>query len=124
MSRLKIVYIVSLVILGVLIILAVVRPMAIGSGYSTVARAHLLQKETESIVEFDIINHEGEDKNYIINVLIDGSLRRKDVLIPNGATFTYVHHIYPDRITEGKASFTIYKEGEKAPLEDITYYVK
>ncbi|GAH73090.1 unnamed protein product, partial [marine sediment metagenome] len=80
--------------------------------------------ENEHIVEFDIINHEGEDKNYTINVLIDGKQYTENVLIPDGRMFTYIHHIYPDSVTEGDVSFAVYKEGEAAPFEQATYYLK
>ena len=124
MSRRKILYIVSLVILVVLVGFTVIRPMAAGRGYSEVQREQLLQAEGEWIIQFNIINHEGEDKNYTINALTDGKLHRQDVLIPNGATFTYVHHVYPERLTEGKVSFAFYKEGEATPFEETTYYLK
>jgi len=124
MSRHKIIYIVSLVILGVLIGFAVFRPMATGSKYTEVQRGHLLQTDTEYIFQFDIINHEGKDKNYTINVLVDGKQNTEDVLIPDGQMFTYIHHVYLDRLTEGKVSFTIYKEGEASPFEEATYYLK
>ena len=124
MSRLKIIYIVSLVILGVLIAFTVFRPMAVGREYSEVQRAQLLEAENEYIVEFDIINHEGEDKNYTINVLIDGKQYNESVLIPNGRMFTYIHHIHPNSLTEGDVRIAIYKEGEATPFEKATYYLK
>ena len=122
MSKLRIFYIVSLVILGVLVF-NLLRPMATGGNYSEVSREHLLRTEDKYIVEFNIMNHEGEDKSYTINVLIDGKLYSEDVLILDGKLFTYSHHIYPDRITEGNVRFAIYKEGEAVPFEEITYYL-
>lgn len=47
----------------------------------------------------------------------------EDVLIPDGRIFTYIHHIYSDRMTKGVVSFAIYKEGEATPFEEITYYI-
>jgi len=44
MSRLKITYIFSLVILAVLIGVTVFKPMAVGGEYSEVERAHLLER--------------------------------------------------------------------------------
>jgi len=123
MSRLKIVYIASLVILGVLIAFTVFRPMAVGGEYSTVQRAQLLETEDQWIIQFDIINHEGEDKNYTITVLVDGKQYNESVLIPDGRMFTYIHHVYPDRITDGDVRFTVYKEGEATPLEEATYHL-
>jgi hypothetical protein len=124
MARFKLIYIVSLVILGTLIGFALIRPMATDRGYSEVSREHLLQTEHEYIIEFDIKNYEGEDKNYTINVLIDGNQYREDVLIPDGSVFTYVQHVYSDRLIEKKVSFTICKDDETAPFEKMTYYLK
>lgn len=123
MSKYRVVYIVSLVILGVLIVFTIFRPMATGEEYTEVAREHLLQTENEYIIEFHIMNHEGEDKKYTINVLMDGELYSKEILVPDGRIFTYVHHVQPDRIIEPNVRVTIYKEGEDTPFEQITYYI-
>ncbi len=123
MSKFRIVYIISLLLLGALVVFTVFRPMATGEKYSEVGREHLLQTEDEYIVEFDIMNREGEDKRYTINALINGKLQSKVFLIRDGSIFTYIHHIYPDQLTGGDVSFTIYKEGEDSPFEQITYYL-
>jgi len=124
MSRAKITYIASLVILGVLIAFTVFRPMVTGEEYSEVQRAQLLEAEDQSIVELHIINHEGKDQNYTITVEVDGKQYNESVLIPDGRIFTYIHHIYPDRVSDGDVSFAIYKEGEATPFEEVTYYLK
>lgn len=123
MSKFRIVYIISLLLLGALVVFTVFRPMATGEKYSEVGREHLLQTEDEYIVEFDIMNHEGEDKRYTINTLINGKLQSKVFLIRDDRKFTYIYHIYPDQLTGGDVSFTIYKEGEDSPFEQITYYL-
>jgi len=123
MSKLRIVYIASLVILAVLIGFTVLRPLATGGEYSEVSKEQLLQTENEYIIQLDIKNHEGEDKNYTINVLIDGKSYSEDVLIPDGRIFTYIQHVYRGRIIEGNVTFTIYKEGEDTPLEELTYHI-
>ena len=124
MSRAKIIYIASLVILGVLIAFTVFRPIAVGGEYSEVQRAQLLETENKWIIQFDLINHEGRDQNYTITMVVYGKQYNTSVLIPDGRIFTYIHHIYPDTITEGDVRFTIYKEGEATPFEEATYYLK
>ncbi len=124
MSKLKVIYIVALVVLGVLVAFTIFRPMATGREYSDVVKEHLLYTEDEYIIEFDIVNHEGEDKNYTISVLIDGELSSKVFLVRDGHVFTYIHHIYRDKIIEPTVSFTIYKEGEDSPFEQTTYYLE
>ena len=124
MPKFRIIYIVSLVILGVLIALTVFRPMATGEEYSEVQRAQLLEREDQWIIEFDIINQEKQDMSYIIKVLADGKQYTESVLIRDGGMFTYIHHFYPDRLTKKEVSFAVYKEGESTPIEQATYYLK
>lgn len=124
MPRLKIVYILSLVILGVLIAFTVFRPMIGGGEYSEVQKEQLLQTENEWIIQFNIVNHEGRDQNYTITVVVDGKPYSEKILIHDGRIFTYIHHIYPDRVSDGDVSFAIYKEGEATPFEEVTYYLK
>ena len=124
MSKLRIIYIASLIILGVLIAVTVFQPMAVGGEYSEVQREQLLQTEDEWIIRFDIINHEGIDQEYTITVVIDGKPYSQKVLVRDDKMFTYIRHIRCDRITEGIVSFTICKEGEETPFEQTTYYLK
>ena len=123
MTRLRIVYIVSLAILVTLTALVVSRSMIGDKEYGTVLREEILETEDEWIVELDILNHEGIDQNYIISVVVDNNRHSENVLIPDGKMYTYIHHVYRDKVTEGKARITIYKEGEAVPLEESTYYI-
>lgn len=110
--------------LAVLTAFTVFQPMATGSEYSEVQKEQLLQTESEWIIQFDIINHEGRDQNYTINVLVGEKLYTDIILIRDGAKFSYIQHIRRDMITVGDVSFTIYKEGEATPFEQVTYYLK
>ena len=121
MEKNKFVYIGSLVILAVLLVLAFYQPIATESTYSEVQRAQLLEKGTERIIQFDIINHEQKNMNYSILVTIDGKKYTEDVLIRKGRKFTYIHHIYLGRVTEGDVLLMVYKEGETQPIEAVTY---
>jgi uncharacterized membrane protein len=123
-SKLRIIYIVSLVILAVLIGFTVFQPMATGGKYSEVQKEQLLETESEWIIQFSIINHEGRDQNYTINVLVGEKSYTDSVLIRDGRKFSYIHRIRRDMITDGVVSFTIYKEGEATPFEQATYYLK
>ena len=124
MPKLGIIYIISLVILGVLIASIVFRPMAAGEEYSEVQRAQLLERDDQWIIEFDIINREGKDTGYTIIVLADGKQYTESVLIRNGGMFTYIHHFYPEQLTRNEVSFAVYKEGESTPIEQATYSLK
>ena len=124
MPKSRIIYIASLVILGVLIAFTVFRPMVTGGDYSQVQRAQLLEREDQWIIEFDIINREGKDMDYIIKVVTDGKQYTESVLIRDGGMFTYMHHFYPDRLTNNEVSFAVYKGGESTPIEQATYFLR
>ncbi len=124
MSRLRILYILSLVMLGILLVFTVFRPMATGGEYTEVQLGGLLQAEDEWVIQFNIINHEESDQKYTITVVVDGKPYREDVLIQDGRKFTYMHHIRRDTETEKIANLVIYKEGEETPLEQVTYYLR
>jgi hypothetical protein len=124
MSRLRLVYITSLVILGVLMVSTILPPLATGSKYSEVQREQLLQTENGYIIQFDIVNHEGEDRQYTVRVSFDSYQYAEDVSIPDGSGFTYVHHVFTDRMTEGDVSLAVYKEGEIFPFEQAIYHLK
>lgn len=123
MSKYRLVYVFSLLLLGTLVVFTIFRPIAFGEKYSEVSREHLLKTENEQIIEFDIMNREGEAKKYTFNVLMNGELYSEDALIPDGGTYTHIHHIYPDQLTDRNVIFTVYKEGEDTPFEQITYYI-
>ena len=124
MSRLRIIYIASLVVLAVLIIITVFRPIATIGGYNAMQRVQLLQTENEWIIQFDLINHEGKEQHYTISVLADGKQYTEDVSLLDGRIFTYIHRIRHDSAGNGDVTFAIYKEGETDPFNQVTYYLK
>jgi uncharacterized membrane protein len=124
MSKLRITYIASLVILVVLIGFVVFQPIAAGDKYSEVQKEQLLQTESEWIIQFDIINHEVRDQNYIINIAVGEKLYTDSVSIKDGAKFSYIYHFHPDLETDEYVSLNIYKEGETTPFEQTVYHLK
>ena len=124
MTKLRIVYIVSLVILGVLVVLTVFRPMASEEKFSTVSRESVIEKEDEWIIEFDIVNREGKDMNYVINWSTGGETYSERVLVKDGHKFTCIQHYYPETVKGGKVHLAICKEGEATPFEECTYYLR
>ena len=123
MLKLRVVYIVSLLILGVLVPFAIFNSMGKVSEYSEVAKVQLIERENEYIVEFDIINREGKAMKYIFNALIDGEIDSRNCTIQDGGTFTYIYHIYPEQMNDKMVTFTVFREGESKPFEEITYHV-
>ena len=124
MPKIRIVYIISIVMLGVLLTFTVLRPMVSREKYSEVSRKSVIQSEDEWIIEVDIINSEGKDTDYIINWSVGGETYSERVSIKDGQVFTHIHHFYPETVKEGKVHLTIHKEDEATPFEEGTYYIR
>jgi len=124
MSKLKIFYILSLVLLGVLVMFTVLRPLATGEEYSETQGTYLLEKEDEWIIELHLLNYEDEETSYKIDTLVDGNLYTDTVPIQPDRVFKYIVHIDKDTLNTGEVSLAVYKEGEDAPIEQTTYYLK
>ncbi|MFC1893761.1 hypothetical protein ACFLYR_07045 [Chloroflexota bacterium] len=122
MSRIKIAYIISLVILGVLVAFTVFKPVVANEEYSEVQRAQLLESEDQWIIELHILSHEVQDTDYNICVFVDEQLITEHIRLRPGELFKHIHHISRDK--EREVSITVYKEGQDSPLEQATYYLK
>ncbi len=123
MLKFRIIYIVSLAILGTVIGFIAFQHAVTDGEYSTVLREGVLQTEDQWIIEFDILNHEGIDQNYIISVVVNGDRYSENVPIPAGKMYTFIYHVYRDQVKEGKAHVAIYKEGVATPFEECTFYI-
>ena len=110
------------------VIHVIVRPVFLlipkGERFTEVQRDQLIERENVWIVQFDIFNNEGEDTSYTINVLVNERPYTQQVSIRSGRKFTYIEKIYKDTFEGGEVSFAVYKEGESAPIEETTYFVK
>jgi hypothetical protein len=124
MTGLRVTYIASLVILGVLLVFTLLVPTTSEDKFSQVGRVQLRQIGDGWTVEFDIINREGKDTDYPITVSIDGKLYTETVSVIDGRTVTYTYHVSPHMLGGGDVSFTVYKEGEPEPIEQVTYYLR
>jgi hypothetical protein len=124
MRKLKIFFLISLVVLGGMVILAFLPPIMTGKGYSEVTRDHIIQQVDGYLLQFDIINNEGQDETYIIKISIDDYNYTENVTILNGRIFTYGHHIYLEKMVSGIVSLVILKEGQSNPLAEINYHLK
>ena len=124
MSKLKILFVVSVVILAVLIGSVLLSPITTATKYSEVQQEQLIKTDTEWIIEFKIVNHEGEQRAYTITGMVDGKFSQQEVTIGDSKKFTYIYHVYPDRLLDKAVTFAIYKEGEPTPFEQITYHIE
>jgi len=85
-------------------------------------RSVFVKQGNEYIMKLDIINTEQENRNYIINVLVDGKKYVEYISLGSGRQFTYQHHIYPP-LQDKKVNVLIYKENEPAPISENIYTI-
>jgi len=127
MSKLRLAFLASLVILGILVVLGLSGPLTSLEKFSTICRESAIKDEENNqwIIQFDIMNKGGKDTNYLIEFSTGGEVYYSEpVLVKDGGKFTIVHHVYPETAKEGKINLAIYKEGESTPFEQITYPVR
>ncbi len=122
-KRLRVFFIFSLILLGVLLAASVIKLMGTGKRYSDVQKAQLLRSADEWIIQFDIINRESRAISYTIDVTVDGHLSTVTISIPEGQSFPYIKRIRQDILTGGIVSLAIYKEGQSDPVENIIYHL-
>jgi len=121
----RVIYLASLVILGVLTTFTVFRPMVTGGEYSMVQRAHFLEREDRWVIEFHIFNHEAEDTTYNTTVALDEELSTDSFRLRQGELFKCSYHISREEINYGKkVSVTVCKEGEATPIDEATYFLE
>ena len=112
----------SLVVLaGVFVSIAYFVPSS--QSYTESKRVQIIEGANERILQYDIINNEPRDIEYTILVTIDGAVYRDSTVVKPGKTYTYIRHIYPQELREGKVTFTLYEEGKAKPVEQVTFYL-
>ncbi len=122
MSRLRLIFVLSLVVLaGVLI--AIIYFIPSGQSYTESKRVQIIEGENEWILQYDIINDEEREIKYTISITIDDVAYSDSTVLKPGKTYTYIHHIYPQQLEEGKVTFALYEEGKAEPIEQVTYYI-
>jgi len=122
LSRLRLIFVLSLIILaGVFISIIYLIPS--GQDYTESNKAQIIEGEEQWILQYDIINNEDKDINYTIYVTVDGAVYKDSTVVKQGKKYTYIHHIYPEHLEEGKVTFTLYEEGKTEPIEEVTYYI-
>ncbi len=122
MFKLRLIFILSLIILlGVIISIIVFIPE--DENYTESKRVQIIAGENEWILQCNITNDNEKDTKYTIHVSVDNAVRRDSTVIAPGQTYTYIQHIYPENLDEGKIIFTLYEEGKTEPVEEAIYYI-
>ena len=121
----KIIYILSLIALGIMMILAFLKPLATGKEYSTVQKEQVTQTEEGWLIKFEVANGEKEQQTYTVEESLDNSKPyRESVTIPGGGTYEYSHHIYREDVAGGMVNYHIYRNSTPEPVEKLTYHLK
>ena len=122
MSRLRLIFILSLVILaGVFISTIYFIPS--GQSHTESKRAQIIEGKNEWILQYDIVNSKERDIEYTILVTVDDVVYTDSTVVKPGNTYTYIHHIDPQQLEEGKVTFALYEEGKAKPIEQVTYHI-
>ena len=122
MTRLRLIFVLSLIILAGAFI-SIIYFIPSGQNYTESKRVQIIEGENEWILQCDIINDEERDIEYIIHVTVDGAIYKDSTVVKPGKTYTYIHHIYPQQLDEGKVTFALYEGGKVEPVEQATYYI-
>ncbi len=122
MSRLRLIFVLSLVVLAGVFI-AIIYFIPSGQSYVESKRAQIIEGENEWILQYDIINDEERDIKYTIFITVDDVVYKDSTVVKPGKTYTYIHHIYPQQLGEGKVTFALYEVGKAKPIEQVTYYI-
>ena len=94
MSKLRLIFILSLVILAGVFI-ATVFFIPSGRDYPTSKKVQIIEGENEWILQCDIISNKDRDIKYTIHFTVDGVPYEDSTVVKQGKTYTYIHHIYP-----------------------------
>ena len=122
MSRLRLIFLLSLVILAGVFVFALLH-IPSGESYPETHRVQIIQAESEWILQYDISNNQDRDIEYTLRITIDGAVYTDSTVVQPGKLYTYIHHIYPEQVTEGKVTCALYEKGKTKPVDQATYYL-
>ena len=121
-SKLRIAFVLSLLVLaGVFVLTLYFVPS--GQDYPEPRRAQIINAGDEWILQYDIINNGNRDIEYTISVTIDSRDYTDTTIVKQGKAYTYIHHIYPQQLTAGEVSLTVYEDAGPEPIEHATYHI-
>ena len=94
-----------------------------GQSYPESPRAQIINAGNEWILQYDIGNNQTREIKYTIRVTIDGVVYTDSTVVKQGKAYTYIHHIYPEQLAEGKVTIALYEEDKAEPIDQVTYYI-
>lgn len=123
MSKLRLVFILSLIILAGLFVFTLYS-IPLGRNRPEPSRTiQIINAGSEWILQYDIVNNQQRDIKYTIYLTVDGSVTTDSVVVKSGKRYTYIHQISPEQLTEGKVTLALYEEGKAEPVEQATHYI-
>ena len=122
MFKLKLIFVLSLVILsGVFISIVYLVPSSQKPSESK--RVQIIKGANGWILQYDIINDKETDVKYTIIVTVDNAARKDSAVVQAGKSYTYTYHISSQQLDKGKVTFALYEEDKTEPVEETTYYI-
>ncbi len=122
MSKLRIIFVISLVVLtGIFIYTIYLIPS--GEKYPESRTVQIIDADNEWILQYDIVNSYERDIKYTIIVTVDDVVYTDTTVVKPDKMYTYIHHIYPSQLTEGKITFALYENDKEKPVERAIYYI-
>ena len=122
LSRLGLVFVFSVIVL-VAVSVATFFFIPPSQGLTESKRVHIIEGETEWILQCDLINRQEKAISYDIHVTVDDANYRDTTVILPGKTYTYIHHIYPQQLGKGEVTLALYQDNSPQPVEQATYYL-
>lgn len=123
MSRLRSVFIISLVILAAIFISTMLF-IPSGQNLEESNRVQIIKGDEEWILQCDITNNQGRDINYVFSVVVDDVVHQDSTMVEQGQTYTFIHHIYPEQLVAGEVTFTLREKGKAEPIEQVVYNIE
>ena len=124
MKKIKLFYVLTLVIIGFLLAATMLRPVTSDAKYSEVQRRQLVQAEDKWILQFEIFNHEGKDTYYTVRSIVGEQPYIENIDIRDAGMFTYIQYLYPEKLKDKSISFEVWKAGEETPFDRVTYNLR
>jgi hypothetical protein len=122
LSKFRLVFILSLVILaGVLVAILYFIPSI--RSYPEPYTLQVIDGDEEWILQCDIRNTEERDIEYSITVTVDDRTYQDSTVVRPGKVYTYIHHVYPHQLAEGKVTFALYQDSQEAPIKTATFHI-
>ncbi len=121
MSRLKIIYIASLIVLGLMVSLTVFKPLEKGAHYNDVQRESLIESDQEWVLQFSLFNNDTGVETYRINVDKDGQFYQDEVAVAGQGEYTYIQHFQRQKGKDRTLDAAIYSKGSSQPIERLHY---